>query len=298
VSAAERALVFECGGEQLLGILHPAQTPAAAQYGIVIVVGGPQYRAGSHRQFTLMARSFAQAGYPVLRFDYRGMGDSGGAARAFDQVDEDIAAAIDLLCREAGVQQVVLWGLCDAASACMIYCSRNDTRVRGLIVANPWVRTASGEAQAYLKHYYLRRFLQKSFWRKVLGGGFDVRQSLRGLLAVVKQSSRADSADANNKNTQGASGVAPTDFIGRMLKGWQTFAGPVMVLISERDLTAREFVEHCAKSPAWRRQLAGPRTARHDCAGADHTFSAAGDLSAASRRCLEWLRDSASADRR
>ena len=39
---------------------------------MVIVVGGPQYRAGSHRQFTLLARHIAAAGYPVLRFDARG----------------------------------------------------------------------------------------------------------------------------------------------------------------------------------------------------------------------------------
>ena len=49
------------------------------------MVGGPQYRVGSHRQFTLMARAFAAAGYPVLRFDYRGIGDSEGESRGFER---------------------------------------------------------------------------------------------------------------------------------------------------------------------------------------------------------------------
>jgi alpha/beta superfamily hydrolase len=48
---------------------------------VLVIVGGPQYRAGSHRQFTLLARSLAEQGFAVLRFDYRGMGDSTGAMR-------------------------------------------------------------------------------------------------------------------------------------------------------------------------------------------------------------------------
>ena len=49
-------------------------TSFAASRGMLIVVGGPQYRAGSHRQFTLLARDVAATGVPTMRFDYRGMG--------------------------------------------------------------------------------------------------------------------------------------------------------------------------------------------------------------------------------
>ena len=89
----ERALVFECGGARLLGILSlPAGGAATATRGVLVVVGGPQYRAGSHRQFTLLARALAGDGVAVLRFDYRGMGDSEGAARSFDTVEDDLRA--------------------------------------------------------------------------------------------------------------------------------------------------------------------------------------------------------------
>jgi hypothetical protein len=89
----ESALVFECGGERLLGVISRPARPARA--GIVIVVGGPQYRIGSHRQFLLLARDLARAGFAVMRFDYRGMGDSEGQTCSFEAVDDDIAAAID-----------------------------------------------------------------------------------------------------------------------------------------------------------------------------------------------------------
>jgi len=78
----ERASVFGCGGDRLVGILH-APAERARDIGVLVVVGGPQYRVGSHRQFVRMARDFAAAGYPVLRFDHRGIGDSDGAARSF-----------------------------------------------------------------------------------------------------------------------------------------------------------------------------------------------------------------------
>ena len=55
MNVRESVLQFDCAGESLIGIVsQPAAVPLAV--GIVIVVGGPQYRAGSHRQFTLLAR--------------------------------------------------------------------------------------------------------------------------------------------------------------------------------------------------------------------------------------------------
>ena len=49
---------------------------AAKKHAVVIVVGGPKYGVGSHRQFVTTARYVAAAGYPVLRFDYPSKGDS------------------------------------------------------------------------------------------------------------------------------------------------------------------------------------------------------------------------------
>ncbi|NND69017.1 MAG: hydrolase 1, exosortase A system-associated, partial [Halioglobus sp.] len=73
------------------------------------MVGGPQYRVGSHRQFTLLARHLAAQGFTSLRFDYSGMGDSEGVRARFDNVREDVEAALDaLLAAAPGVRRVVL----------------------------------------------------------------------------------------------------------------------------------------------------------------------------------------------
>jgi uncharacterized protein len=274
----EQPLVFTCGDEQLLGIAHIPSVPAG-DVGVVVVVGGPQYRVGSHRQFTLMARAFAQAGYPVLRFDYRGMGDSDGSVQPFDSVDEDIATAIDALLRVAPfVKRIVLWGLCDAASACMIYGAKGDARVSGIIVANPWVRTQSGEAGAYLKHYYWQRLFQGSFWKKLLSGSLNLGQSVKGLLSKLKQ--------AHDTGERSATTVS---FIDRMLAGVQRASSPTLLLMSANDLTAKEFEDYCNSHSGWAQWRAHSPTQVVAMEATDHTFSTPGAVVRASAVCATWL---------
>lgn len=271
-------IVFDCQGEQLCGILHvPMATPA--RIGVLVVVGGPQYRAGSHRQFTLMARALADAGIAVMRFDYRGMGDSDGAVRSFEEIDDDIAAAIDtFIQRVPGLSRVVLWGLCDGASAALMYSSR-DTRVAGLILANPWVRTQAGEARTYLRHYYVTRLLQKSFWSKLLGGKFDPLRSVRELAATLTKARQASTPAQAQR----------TSFLDRMLRSCDAFRGDILLLISEKDLTAREFVDLCRQSKYWQRAFGRAGVETVTLAGADHTFSSGRDLDTATAACARWL---------
>ena len=152
----DRALRFDCEGESLVGILHqPAADQAGQALAVVIVVGGPQVRAGSHRQFVQVARALAGDGYPVLRYDVRGMGDSSGALRSFEHLTPDISAAIDqVLMQCPQVRQVVLWGLCDGASASLLYLAeRNgDARIAGLCVLNPWLRSELSLARTQVQH--------------------------------------------------------------------------------------------------------------------------------------------------
>ncbi|WP_229507809.1 hydrolase 1, exosortase A system-associated [Massilia sp. Dwa41.01b] len=163
----ERALVFPCRGAWLYGVLSlPAQPAAAPARGVLVVVGGPQYRAGSHRQFTLLARDLADAGIPALRFDYRGMGDSEGDLQTFEHVEDDLRAAIDRFFLEVpGMREVVLWGLCDGASAAAMYAPQ-DARVSGLVLLNPRVRTEAGAARATIKHYYRARLFDARLWKR------------------------------------------------------------------------------------------------------------------------------------
>lgn len=277
----EQAVTIACQGSRLAGILHAVD--ANARIGVVIAVGGPQYRAGSHRQFTLMARSLAGAGFPVLRFDYRGMGDAEGEPRSFDSVSEDIGAAVNRLFKLAdGLQRVVIFGLCDAASATAIY-APGDDRVSGIVLANPWVRSEVTEAKAYLRHYYVQRLLSLSFLRKVWSGKFDARQSLRGLW----QSINAAGKSTNGKRQNSSVGTPP--FVDRMLPGLQCRNVDVLILLSEHDLTAREFSDLCRADREWRAATRKKHVSVRTLTGADHTLSRRADLDAACTIVADWL---------
>ena len=257
----DQAVVFRCGGEQLYGVLSLPEQPSPR--GVLIIVGGPQYRAGSHRQFTLLARTLAARGIAVQRFDYRGMGDSEGAQRDFADVELDVRAAVDhFIAAVPGMREVVLWGLCDGASAALFYASQ-DARVRGLVLLNPWVRTEAGAARATLKHYYRGRLLQGDLWSKLFSGQFDAGaawRSLRQLLAASGQ-------------PQADTGAPPEDLPSRMLASWSRFKGPVLLILSGADLTAKEFTDLAGASPVWQKLLARTGTTRHELDEADHTFS-------------------------
>jgi len=278
----ELALQWQCAAEPVLGILSPAAAARPSDLGVLIIVGGPQYRVGSHRQFTLLARDIAAAGHACLRFDVRGMGDSSGAPRSFEALDDDIAMAIDELQRRAPqVRRVVLWGLCDGASAALLYLQRRgDARVAGLTLVNPWVRSVLSQARTQVKHYYLQRLRQREFWTKLFSG----RVAAGALVELLGALKRAFGA----RPQAGQSGPA-MPFQARMAAAWQAFPGEILLLLSGEDYTAKEFLDHVQQDPAWANALQRPRLSRQDCPGMDHTFSGPGGKALASVHTCAWL---------
>jgi len=279
VSYTERVLSFACEGEQLPGILSLPKSPY--DLGVVIVVGGPQYRVGSHRQFVHLARHLAAAGYPCLRFDYRGMGDSAGTLHDFEQVSEDVGAAVDALFQAVpDMKSVALWGLCDGASAALLYLAeRPDPRVRGLALLNPWVRTEASQAQTRVKHYYLQRLAEPAFWRKLFSGGV-------ALNAVTGLAGNLRAAFGRGK---GAAAAPRADYATRMAQAWQAFEGQVLLMLSEHDYTAREFELFSAGRPDWQQAFASRPPERVHLPGADHTCATPQARSDVEAATVRWL---------
>jgi exosortase A-associated hydrolase 1 len=279
----ERALAFPCGDDWLYGIL--SMPPQQYGRGVLIVVGGPQYRAGSHRQFTLLARELADAGVPTMRFDYRGMGDSEGGMRTFESVAQDIRAAIDRFFAEApGLGEVVLWGLCDGASAAAMY-APSDPRVCALALLNPWVRTEEGAAKATIRHYYRSRLLERSFWTKLLRGRFDFAGSMRSFAHQL--TSALGSTFAKRPKTDAATALPE-----RMHAALAQFKGRVLVMLSGADLTAQEFAG-VADSREWTKLLKESRFTRRDLPKADHTCSRREWHDQVATWTREWVRSQA-----
>lgn len=274
----EQAFVFECEGALLPAVLHlPVVT---AERGVLVIVGGPQYRVGSHRHFVHLGRDLAAAGYPVLRFDYRGMGDAEGEFAGFEGVDTEIHLAIDAFLREVpALREVVLWGLCDAAAAAIGYAWR-DPRVCGLVLLNPWVRTEVGEARTYLRHYYAGRLVDPVFWRRLISGGVN---PIRAIGSVVDFLRRAQD------KTREADG-RPPDLPARMARDFGRFEGHALLALSGQDLTADEFRDVVAGSLQWQRLLDRSDMSRLDISEANHTFSRREWRDRVSAGTVQWLR--------
>lgn len=263
--------MFSCEGEQLLGVLAtPGDPSRASGVGVLVVVGGPQYRAGAHRQFVQFARALAAAGHTVLRFDVRGMGDSTGEQRSFEALSDDIQAAIDALRAAApSCTKLALMGLCDGASAALMYMhDTGDRRVDALCLLNPWLRSDESLARTQVQHYYLRRLTSPEFWRKLLAGGVGLA-ALRGFARTLAASLRPGKP-AVAGTAQGRAGL---DFRTAMLRGCQGFSGPVFLGLSSDDLTAKEFAGATATSAGWREALGRAHVQRALLDPADHTLS-------------------------
>lgn len=274
---SEQPFVFSCEGEELVAVLHLPKTPEkAGKTGVLVIVGGPQYRVGSHRQFLHLARHLAKENIPVMRFDYRGMGDASGELLGFENVQVDIQNAIDNFMQKVPeLEGVVLWGLCDAASAACFY-APSDKRVAGLVILNPWVRSEAGEAKAFLKHYYLQRLFSRQLWSKVLKGNFNISASLASLVSMLKRSSSSE--DKSVVESEIACTVEPlkqpsTNLPEKVQSSLKAYQGPVQYIMSGNDLTAAEFDDAVKGSKSFTRLLKQKRMQREDLKSADHTFS-------------------------
>ena len=280
----EHVVTFDCEGESLVGVLCDSQT--AASRGVLIVVGGPQYRVGSHRQFALLARHLSSHGVPTLRFDYRGMGDSGGGMRTFESVGADIRGAIDqLFASVPGLKDVVIWGLCDAASAALFY-AHQDKRVSGLVLLNPWVRTEQGIARAHLRHYYFRRLFQASLWQKMASGELNVLAALNSVGRLIENAMGRRRTSVPGGKGSGQEASLPE----RMEEGLRKFQGQALFILSGNDLTAQEFEGVVENSRGWRKLLEDKRVTRFRLAKANHTFASRDWRDQVARRTESWVK--------
>lgn len=297
VAGSEMPLMFACGQDQLSGVLHLAE-PAATRGVVIVVAGGPQYRAGAHRQFVSLARRVVKTGLPVLRFDLRGMGDSSGEHLGYKHSDPDIRAAVDaLMSRQPQLREVVLLGECESASGILFYAWR-DSRVARTVLINPWVRTEEGRAQVIVRHYYLHRLTSADFWKSVVSGRYRAGESLRSLVDVLKAFVRGRIDMARQSAKPELDDISGLPLPVGTAEGLRRFKGRSLLLMSGFDLIAREFDEVTAASRAWDGLLTDPRLTRVDIEGADHTFSREVWKTAAADTIARWLHEQPSTELR
>ncbi len=290
----DRAVTFSCGQTQLHGIL--SEPDANFDSAVVIVVGGPQFRVGSHRQFVLLARYLAQQGVLVLRFDYTGMGYSDGVPKQFYEVDEDIKSATDfVLANYPQIKKLYLWGLCDAASA-IAFTAYTDERIDGMIILNPWIRSDASHSEALLKDYYKGRFLNLEFWKDLIAAPHKKISSALSFIGVFIQViiNNLISLVSGGKNKK-IEEISIDDRINNIaiavLSGLSRYQGKICLLLCGNDLVADEFKREFENKQWMANAENSQKIIIHHVPEADHTFSSAAWRNQAEQLTWSFLQD-------
>lgn len=249
-----RMIGFECEGARLAATYDDG----TASTGLLIISGGNEIRSGAHAGQAAMAAHFAALGYPVLRYDRRGIGESEGDNKGFENSAADIAAAVGAFRLEApAMQRLVAFGNCDAATALALF--SEGVGINELILANPWViENASAEAStpptsAAVRARYWSRLKNPRSLLDLFSGKINLRK-LAGGLVKAAQSDK------------------PTGLAERLAKALANSALPATILIADRDTTALAFMS------AWNSVTFADVKARqnvtlHTCSTASHSFA-------------------------
>lgn len=290
MTARELPIVFHCDGHELLGMVHIPEKPLARGL-IFVLAGASQYRAGMCRSQLQMAREWAERGVPVMRFDHRGLGDSEGVFKGFRELEADIAAAIDAFVGAVpGMEEVVLFGGCDAASGIMINAWKFP-RVTGIVLGNPWVHNEVTGDKVAVAHFG-QRIREWDFWLKFLKGGYNPLPAVatlgRVLLGKLKSAVLPSrSASSRQAAYQDSPSLPP---LLRMQEGLKRFKGEVLLLMSGQSLVSREFDLVVSDDPTWQAAMRAPRRwDRHDLPDADQAFSSIADRLQVNSATLAWL---------
>jgi uncharacterized protein len=106
-------IYFGSAPHSLFGVYHPPRSEQARSAGVVLCYPFGQEYMRAHRAFRQLALLLARAGFHVLRFDYRGTGDSSGDGLEPSLADwvTDAGVAADELRDTAEVSRIVFVGL-------------------------------------------------------------------------------------------------------------------------------------------------------------------------------------------
>lgn len=234
---------FGCGSLKLAGTLDVA--PGTA--GLLIVSGGNEIRAGAFGGQAELATRVATAGFPVFRFDRRGVGDSEGENRGFRKSAKDIASALDAFRAMAPqISRVVAFGNCDAASALML---AGGAGCDALVLSNPWTLDDEGlpdtapPADA-IRARYADKLRNPREVARLLGGGVSLGKLARGIGQMLRPAAPAPG------------------LVEELNAGLARFNGDVRILLATADRTAQLF------ESVW--DNSDPRIRR--CQGAGHAY--------------------------
>jgi exosortase A-associated hydrolase 1 len=260
-----RQVSFECDGSALAATLDEG----TASVGLLIISGGNEIRIGAHGGMAKLAQDISAKGFPVFRFDRRGIGDSEGENAGFTGSAEDLTAAtLGFRTACADIKDIVAFGNCDAAAALMLHLPAD---VASTVLANPWVIEPIDELPpaAAIKARYIEKLKDPRALLRLISGGVNIAKLIRGLRRAAQPAQAAALAD-------------------KVAAGMTAFHGPIHIILAAGDATALAFAD------AWQGVSFAPARERPNITvqtidSASHSFASDSDYDALKHAVLNAL---------
>lgn len=273
----DHAVVF---GEDnhLVGVVSTPETAAIGQRpGVIFVNAGLDHRVGPRGLYVALSRRIAALGFPSIRFDQAGMGESRHPSDPM-KTDDDSAAPSDCLAAAerlgeiSGCQRFVVCALCsgthDAHRLAMA-----DTRVVGMILFDGYAYPTA----RFRRTYYRQRILSIRRWLNLF---------------------RAIGRHMMGRSPAGRSGINAADGVTffelpsreRMARDLQHLAERDVHLFHAYSGGARDEYNYPSQlRDAFADVVLDERLEEHYVPAADHTFSRDSDRRVVFERIERWL---------
>ncbi|MFH1731424.1 MAG: alpha/beta fold hydrolase [Planctomycetota bacterium] len=272
-----------CGGRSSL----PGQTPTSRRAlaprdaaAVVFAHGWSGYRCGPHRIFVNAARRFAEEGIASLRFDFRGRGDSDGAAAAtdLDAMIADLLAAARFVRAETGIERIFPLGLCSGGNVVLgaAAAASLDRSFAGLVLwstplfAPQKPKSDRARRRAFFVADYAKKLFRREAWAKLFRGKID----FRGVARTIKGRQKSP-----GRNPKDSSRDVMTELAG--------YRGPALFIYGSRDDEAigapETYAAFCSEH--------GIPAAFHTVDGANHSYYSVAWERKVIETTLAWLRE-------
>jgi len=158
----EKPVTFENNGQQLIGILHVPDVLHSREKSPAIAMfhGFTGNKTEAHRLFVQAARNLCNAGFIVLRFDFRGSGDSEGDFEDMTVPGEvsDAERSIDFLIDQPQVdeERIGVIGLSLGGRVASILASK-DRRIKSVVLLSPALGALKERFTSPIRDEALRR---------------------------------------------------------------------------------------------------------------------------------------------
>lgn len=182
--------VYVPAGEDRLCSVVCSPPTLERDLGVVLLTGGNYTRSHRNRMWARAARLIAERGWPSIRIDYHGVGDSTGTAR-FDMeipFDDDVLAATEFLQNATNVGRIAIVSTCFGGRSAVAAGARHPDARAVTIFPIPLLIPGTGRAPrfrsrvkaAVKRHEWGERLLKKPAVKRLRAKGVQPAGEDRG----------------------------------------------------------------------------------------------------------------------